>query len=119
MWSGPPPTWGWPKGGRWRKAARTASPAPGGRVSHGAPGKRGHWAEGYPTGLRVEASSPSVKKRRPTVARRGKERSQQRSHEDHADGRERNRGPNAPVDPGGRHLEDRGVDEDDPKDPQV
>src|SRR6266576_2020881 len=35
-----------PEGGM---ASRAASPAPGGGLSHGAPGKRGHWAEGYPT----------------------------------------------------------------------
>src|SRR5207248_11505236 len=28
-------------------ASRAASPAPGGELSHGAPGKRGHCAEGY------------------------------------------------------------------------
>ena len=30
------------------KAPRAASPAPGRRVSHWPPGKRGHWAQGYP-----------------------------------------------------------------------
>src|SRR5438034_4518774 len=35
-----------PEGGM---ASRAASAAPGGGLSHGAPGKRGHCAEGYPT----------------------------------------------------------------------
>src|SRR5437667_11817475 len=96
-------------------AARAASPTPGGDLTHGAPGKRRHWAEGYLTGR----ASPSVKKRGAAITGRGIERPEQQSHEDHAHGCQRDRHLDSAVETRGRHLEDRRVDEGDLEEAQV
>src|SRR2546428_14068278 len=91
------------------------SPAPEGSLTHGASSKRRHWPEGY----RVGRSGRSVKKGGTAVAGGGIERPHQQPHEDDASRRQSDGGPDAAVESDRRHLEDRGIEEPGPDDPEI
>src|SRR3984893_2599189 len=96
-------------------APRATSPAPGGGITHGAPGKRRHCAEGYRTG----PPSPSVKNCGLPIAGGGVERAQEEAHEDDSRRRQRHGGADSRPEAHLCYLEHGGIDKRDLKDAHV